>query len=173
MASNPDSGLYLIGTIVKVHGTRGGFVMEVDHSINLPDKLEIVYLRYPEQQWVPYRITEWRTHPDRNRNLFFVSLEGIESRTVAGQLRGRDVMTDQEPGAVEQEKSVIGYEVIRDNISLGTVKDILVTPGYPILIIQDNDKQILIPMVEEYVTEECHETERVHVRNTQDLESLG
>lgn len=173
MRKKSDSGLYPVGFITKAHGTSGGFLVEVSDSVTPPDQLNVIYISYPEKQWAPYRIEEIRPHADRNRNLFFVILEGIQSRNEAESLKGHHVMADRNLGPLEQEASPIGYQVIREDESvLGTVLDVIETPAYPVLVIQADDKQVLIPQVDEFVNNIGDETHQIFVRNTSELESL-
>ncbi len=173
MANHSGSGLHPLGNVAKAQGTRGGFLMEIRETVIPPEQIDVIYIRYPEQQWVPYRVDEWSARADRKRTLFFVRLEEITSRSDAEMLRGHEVMTDQLPDESRSGISVIGYDVYRDdNSHMGTVQDTMETPGYQVLVVQGDEKQILIPEVDEFVSGVDHESKQVHVQNTTDLESL-
>ncbi len=173
MANEPNPGLFLLGRIAKAQGTLGGFLMDVDDPAAVSDLPELLYLRHPENQWVPYRIEEVRPHQVRKRNVFFVRLEGINTRTEAERLRGHDVMTDKPPGSSPESPDVIGYEAFReDGSQLGEVSDLLETPAYPILIVKTAEKNVLIPWIEQFVSAVNSETHRIITKNTSDLESL-
>ncbi len=174
MARSLHPGLYQFGVVVKAHGTRGGLLIEVDDPDIPTDQLKVVYLRSSEKQWVPYRVTEIRSHFDRRRNMFFVILEGINTRTQAVSLRGKTVMSDHDMVPVKDHRiSMIGYRVVRDDGSvLGIVSDILETSEYNVFVVQMDQKQVLIPRVDEYVWSVCDVTEKVFVQNTADLETL-
>lgn len=173
MKKSTPRGLYKLGNVVKAQGTRGGFLMEVFGSAEINFLPDLVYLRYPENQWVPYRISEVRKHQDRSRNMFFVILEGIDSRTEAESLRGDTVMTDQPVTDEDESESLTGYEVFREDESMiGVVSDVLETPAYSILVVQSQEKQILIPWIDQFVTGHDHDKKSIMTKNTFDLESL-
>lgn len=174
MANKLNPGLHKFGVVAKAHGTRGGLLIEVIGSDIPAEKPDVVYLRSSEKQWVPHRLLEIRTHFDRRRNLFFVMLEGISTRTQAESLRGEDILSDFDvSNAGQQILSVIGYQVIRiDESVLGFVSDVLETPAYDVLIVQAEYKQILIPHVEEYILDVNDSTNIVIVQNTNELEAL-
>ncbi len=173
MANTSNPGLYELGVVVKAHGTNGGFLLEAS-SPEIPLKEEdVIYIRHPESQWVPYRINDIRLQNDRKRILFFVKLEGIQSRTEAESLREKRVMTDRLLEAPEQEVSIIGYQVCRDDHSLvGSVMDVIQTPANDILVVQTDEKDILIPQVDEYVKATDKELKQIIVKNISDLETL-
>ncbi len=173
MANKSNPGLFSLGRIAKAQGTGGGFLMDVDDPEAMKDFPNLLYLRYPENQWAPYRIEEIRPHQTRKRNVFFVRLKGINTRTQAERLRGHEVMTDIQPEPSSENTSVIGYEVVRhDQSPLGEVEDLLETPAYSILIVKSVEKTILIPWIEQFVKSVNSETHRIITRNTADLESL-
>ncbi|MBP3191552.1 ribosome maturation factor RimM [Natronogracilivirga saccharolytica] len=175
MIKKTPPGLSELGKVVKAQGTRGGLLIEVFNPASVNELPELVYIRYPDKQWVPYRLSDVREHKSRSRNLFFVILEGISSRTEAESLRDLTLMTDQPVSAIEdEESSVAGYNVLRsDGSHIGVVSDILETPAYDILVIQAGEKQVLIPWVDQYVTDCDHTEEQVMTKNTLDLESLA
>lgn len=172
-----EAGLFFLGRIVKPHGIKGGFLMEV-HPVdeNLED-IEFIYLSSADAQWIPYRIDEIRNHRTGKRDLFFVKLKEVETRTEAEALRDREVMTDkclkERIIETEDEKSVLSYQVVRsDETVLGDVVDIVLTAGRPVLVVQATDKTVLVPWVDEYVTTVCNEMKQIITKNTKELEAL-
>jgi 16S rRNA processing protein RimM len=173
MAKEPGQGLYLLGLIAKPQGTRGGFLMEVNDPASMEDRPDLLYLRYPGSQWVPYRVEELRPHNPRRRNVFFVRLEGIQTRTEAEQVRGLDVKTDRFTESPADNGDVIGRAVMRsDGTRMGEVADLMETPAYRILVVQSEDRFILIPWIDHFVSETEDESGTIHTRNTAELEEL-
>ncbi len=173
MAKEPGQGLYPLGVIAKAQGTRGGFILEVDEPASTQDMPDLLYLRYPEKQWAPYRIAEWRPHQARRRNVFFVRLEGIDTRTEAEQLRGEEVKTDRFTEPPADSDNVAGYAVIRENgTRMGEVADIMETPAYHILVVQSTDRFVLIPWIDQFVAEVDEKSRTIRTRNTAELEAL-
>ncbi len=173
MAKEPGQGLYPLGMIAKAQGTRGGFLMEVNDPAAVEEKPDLLYLRYPEKQWVPYRVAELRPHHPRRRNVFFVRLEGIDTRTEVEKLRGLDVKTDRYIESSPDSDDVSGYSVIRsDGTRMGEVADLMDTPAYRILVVQSTDRVILIPWIDQFVTGVEDSSRIIRTRNTVELEAL-
>ncbi|MDI6402184.1 hypothetical protein QLX67_09265 [Balneolaceae bacterium ANBcel3] len=169
-----SSSLFMLGKVVKAHGTKGGFLLDIGSFLKESMPKDKLFLRYPGHQWVPYRIDDIRPVLDKSRTLFFVRLEEIHTRTIAESLRNHEVMTDQKPEALEEEPSTAGYEVVRpDKTVLGEVVDIIETPAYEVFVVVADKGRVLIPDVPEYVTNICHDTRVLMVQNTDNLESLA
>lgn len=177
MAIESQSGLHEIGNIIKAQGTLGGFILEAAHpAIQLNDMPEIVYIRFPEQQWCPYRVETTRPHHDRKRTLFFVKLKGINTRTEAEKLRNHQVMTDQHVELQVSQPDILGYSVIRtDRTQIGMVSDLMETPAYTLIVVSSNSEKnrTLIPLIDEFVSEVDHESSLIITKNTSDLETLN
>lgn len=173
MAKEPSPGLYPLGIIAKAQGTRGGFLMEVDDPAAMKEMPDLLYLRYPDSQWAPYRVEEIRPHQTRRRNVFFVRLEGITNRTEAEQLRGREVKTDRFTETSPDPDNVTGYTVHRsDGTRMGEVADLMHTPAYRILVVQASDRIVLIPWIDQFVVEVEDDSRTIRTRNTEELEAL-
>ncbi len=173
MAKEPSPGLYPLGIIAKAQGTRGGFLMEVNDPAALMEMPDLLYLRYPDSQWVPYRVEEMRPHQAGKRSVFFVRLEGITTRTEAEQLRGLEVKTDRFTESSPDPDNVTGYTVLRsDETRMGEVADLMETPAYRILVVQASDRIVLIPWMEQFVVEVDDDSRTIRTRNTEDLETL-
>ena len=170
----PLSSWTTIGTIVKPHGTKGGFVVALHVDAVFFGELVKVWMCFPGQDRVPYRIAECRPAPSGgNRQMFFVRLEGIDNRNTSERLRGKEMMSDKPVPVEENEPDTIGYSVFRqDNSLLGVVVDIIPTAGASVLIVKTGQKEVLIPDVEAYISRVCHATNHVFVKNTSELEEL-
>lgn len=170
----PLSSWTTIGTIVKPHGTKGGFVAVLRVDADYIEELDKIWMCYPGQDRVPYRIAECRQSVSAgNRQLFFVRLEGIDNRDASEQLRGRDLLSNEPIPVEEKEPDTIGYIVLREDQSkLGFVEDIIPTAGAPVFVVKSGEKQVLIPDVDVYVSRVNHEANQVVVKNTTELEEL-
>ncbi|MEX2656324.1 MAG: ribosome maturation factor RimM [Balneolales bacterium] len=173
MAQATYPGLYRLGAVVKAHGIKGGFLADIAIPEFDLESMNVIYIRYPEKQWIPYRIEEIRFHQSRDRKLFFVKLEGIDSRMEAEALRNHEIMTDKEAELTKELTSVVGFQVKRsDNSILGMITDTLETPAYSVLVVVAGKKKILIPCIDEFVTNISKKSRQITVKNTSDLESL-
>ncbi|TVQ75202.1 MAG: 16S rRNA processing protein RimM [Balneolaceae bacterium] len=173
MAKEPSPGLYPLGIIAKAQGTRGGFLMEVNDPAAMMETPDLLYFRYPDSQWVPYRVEEIRPQQAGKRSVFFVILEGITTRTEAEQLRGLEVKTDRFTESSPDPDNVTGYTVLRsDETRMGEVADLMETPAYRILVVQASDRIVLIPWMEQFVVGVDDDSRTIRTRNTEDLETL-
>ncbi|NYV27226.1 16S rRNA processing protein RimM [Streptobacillus felis] len=64
----------------------------------------------------------------------------------------------------EEETTVIGYSVFDKEENIGEVVDILDTAAHPILVVEKEDKEILIPFIEVFVLEILDEERKIKVK---------
>lgn len=173
MVPTVESGLFELGMVTRAHGIQGGLLVETAVSLEFALSLDLIYYRSTHHQWVPARARIIRRHHDRKRELFFVILEGIDSRTKAETLRGSFLMTTRNPGKKEKKDTLVHYVVCRhENTTIGIVAEVMQTGAHPVLVVQSERKKVLIPYVDEYVVRVCHEEKRIITRNTEELETL-
>jgi len=172
LQSSPDFNE--LGVVTKAHGTQGGFLMEAV-TPEMPLVVDdIVYIRSRDHQWIPHRISEIRVQNDRKRNLFFVKLEGILTRTDAESLRGYSIMTDRKLQLPDPESSLLGYQVVRnDETVMGIVVDVTATVVHSIICVNTTEKEILVPNVDHFVSQIDHDRKIIFVKNTSDIEELA
>lgn len=115
--------------------------------------------------WKPYRLLDGRIHGQT----LLASLEGVNDRTAAEALVGKDVAVSREemPEADEDEwywDDLIGLQVVNlAGEALGRVDGLLETGANDVLQVRDGETERLLPFVEAVVKEVDLEAGRVVV----------
>jgi len=152
-SQQPEFRYLAIGRIVRAHGLHGEVSVKV--LTEFPERFETtewVYLGN-EFEATPYRLERYRWH---KKNLL-LTLSGISDRTQAEQLRGQFVQVPLEEAVSLPEGSyylyqLIGLQVITvDGQSLGSVHNILETGANDVYVIEGDDRQILLPAIDDVV----------------------
>jgi len=152
-SQQPEFRYLAIGRIVRAHGLHGEVSVKV--LTEFPERFETtewVYLGN-EFEATPYRLERYRWH---KKNLL-LTLSGISDRTQAEQLRGQFVQVPLEEAVSLPEGSyylyqLIGLQVITvDGQSLGSVHNILDTGANDVYVIEGDDRQILLPAIDDVV----------------------
>ena len=86
-------------------------------------------------------------------------LEGITDANLAEQLKGKNVFADERelppPGPSEfYYRDVIGCEVfLTDGRRIGAIEEVLATGANDVFVVRDQDKEVLVPVIEDVVKE--------------------
>jgi 16S rRNA processing protein RimM len=148
-------GLLPLGRISKPHGLNGEvrivlYSGNLD-SINSVNRL-FIYKKEREKP-VELRITKLRIQ----NNTTIIGLEGITTIEEASGLRGSIVMVDKcdLPEPKEDEYywfQLIGLNVVtKEGNFIGTVKNLIDREPQALLVVENNEKEFLIPMVDTIV----------------------
>jgi len=155
-----------IGKVVRAHGLHGE--LSVSILTEFPERFETtewVYLGN-EFEASPYRLEGYRWH---KKNLL-LTLAGITGRTEAEQLRGQYVQVPLAEAVPVPEGSyylyqLIGLQVVTiDGQSLGVVADIIETGANDVYVVEGDDKQILLPAIDDVVRSIDLETGQIVVQ---------
>lgn len=140
-----------IGEIVAPHGMKGH--VRVKHwTDDLERLLEIdeVYLGEDAMLWM---IEESFIH----KNLVVMKIQGIDTRDQSEALRGTILSIPYEARKQLQEdefflSDLIGLDVhTMDEVFLGKVEDVISTGSHEVLVIANDEREIMIPFVREFV----------------------
>ncbi len=143
-----------VGTFVKPHGISGEILFKIlpqweTYSPN-PSYLFIEL----QGGQVPFQLNSLRI---KNNQEWIVVIDTIHSTEEAQKLQGCDVYLDvRELGEASDEtndtRSISGYAVTDKNFgSLGKVKRVSEIHNNPLLEIEYNEKEILIPFQEDFI----------------------
>lgn len=162
-----------IGHINKPHGHAGE--MSVSFSCDL-DPADIRFLMMDvDGIFVPFMVTSSRP---RGSEAWLVTFEGIDSDTEAAVYTGatvyaltstlRTLSEDEDDGEEDDDfvgaDSLIGYTIVADGKTLGTVADIDMSTLNALFVVdtQKNEK-MLIPIADEFVDRVDPETEHIYM----------
>ncbi|MBF9255242.1 16S rRNA processing protein RimM [Pontibacter sp. 172403-2] len=158
---------FLLGHIVKTHGTKGQVVafFDVDYPEDYDD-LESVFL---EQQGrlIPFFIDSMEPQP---KGRYIIRFEDIKTMEQAEALRGTSLYLplDELPELEDDQfyfHDVIGYTVVDENHGrLGTVKEFYDLPQQQLMSMNYLDQEMLIPVMDEILLRADHEARELHVK---------
>jgi len=158
---------FLLGYIVKTHGTKGQVVafFDVDYPEDYED-LESVFLQQGGRL-IPFFIDALEPQA---KGRFIIKFEDIDTMEKAEQLRGTSLYLplDELPELEEDQfyfHEVIGYQVVDAHHGpLGTVKDFYDLPQQQLMAMDYLDQEMLIPVMGEILLRADHEAKQLHVQ---------
>lgn len=143
-----------IGTLTKPHGIAGEVLLRIlpQWQVYTPNPSYLFIELQGEQ--VPFQLNSFRIKNDLE---WLILIDTVNSTEDAQKLQGSDVYLNvEELGKVSKEtndtRSIAGYSVTDKNFgSLGKVKRIAEIHNNPLLEIEYNEKEILIPFQEDFI----------------------
>jgi 16S rRNA processing protein RimM len=146
-----ESDCFILGKITKPHGYKGEVVLFID--ADEPDAyldLDAVWLKLGDRL-IPHFIESIRPHNTANK--FVVRFDGIETEEQAKSIAASDVLASlallPELDATEfYLHEVDGWEAVdaATDSQIGTIKRVLDYAMYPILEVDTNGTEVLIPL---------------------------
>jgi 16S rRNA processing protein RimM len=166
-----------IGRFGKAHGLEGEtrFLPNDQFEPELFDRVPIYYMKNQRSDMIPVRLVNARTVQKQKQLSFFVQFDVIASRSDAEEAKEKALYVNRsdlesvrnEDDSVEP--GITGYSVICDGIERGKVLDVLDNPAHPILEIRYDSGSLLVPFVDEYVSETDHTKGALYCRNLDQL----
>ncbi|MEA3288066.1 MAG: ribosome maturation factor RimM [Candidatus Marinimicrobia bacterium] len=160
-----------IGVVRKPHGVRGGLKVTL-YSIDLDalQKLEQLFVN-TGNNWQPLSLKSCQGYDD----FAILSFNEISDRTQAENYRELELFTEREalPELDEDEfylDDLVGCSVMDEQgRSLGKVVDILTPASHEVLVIHHGDKEILVPLVDKWVTDIDIKNSRIQINSVEVL----
>ena len=168
-----------IGYIARSHGVAGDvLIIPEEYAPTLFDTLDLVRIENARGELIPARVESVRVQEKNNRLSFFVKFEHVTDRTQAEELKHFAVFADRDTveSLVSQDDAVVdfaAFEIWADGSPVGSVKAVIENPAHPILqVVTNEQEQLLIPLVDEYVTGIDKEAEKIQCKNLNQLRGL-
>lgn len=157
---------FLLGYIVKTHGTRGQVVAFFD--VDFPEDYEDLESVFLEQKGrlVPFFITSMEPQA---KGRFIIQFEDISTIEQAEALRNTSVYLplNELPELDEGQfyfHDVIGYRVVdAQHGELGIVKEFYDMPQQQLMAMEFNGEEMLVPLIDEFFLRADHEAKQLHV----------
>ncbi len=167
-----------IGYIARSHGVQGDVLIIPDiYAPTLFDTVDLVRIVNAKGDLIPARVESVRVQEKNNRLSFFVKFEHITDRTQAEDLKHFAVYVERDKveHLLDDEVPVdfTSFEIWADDKQVGSVQTVIDNPAHPILqVITAENKQLLIPFVDEYVTDVDEESQKIQCQNLDQLDGL-
>ena len=179
MLESIDNQYQQIGYIARSHGVQGDLLIIPNiYAPTLFDALDLVRIENTRGDLIPARVESVRVQEKKNRLSFFVKFEHVSDRTQAEELKNFAVYADHEMvesllDTDDKPMDLTSFNVWADGEYFGSVEAMLQNPAHPILqVITTEQKELLIPVVEEYVAEVDEENQKIQCKNLHQLEGL-
>ena len=162
--SNSSSSLVSIGELIKPHGIKGELKILLfnEESKSLKDS-QIVFLKDNKENFFKYKIEKVVYSIKKNRIKFF-EIDSIDS---ADKLRGfiLSIPRTDFPELEHDEyylNDLIGYTLFdNNNNNYGCVNDIFHFPANDVLSVFLNDKEYLIPIIDDIILNINHDSRAI------------
>jgi len=166
-----DQQYVMIGYIAQSHGVDGTVL--IIPEFNTPalfDDIELVRLQDARGDLIPARIELIRVQQKNNRLSFFVKFDHVTDRNDADRLKSYRVYLprDKVEHAVDEQEvvSFASFDVQNEQgATIGAVNHIIDSAAHPVLRVQTESGQLLIPFVDEYIQSTDEENAIIHCKN--------
>ncbi len=179
MPADKTSQYQQIGHFARSHGVHGELLLISDYAVDsLLEQHPLLRYRDDRGDLVPARLEDVRKSEGENKNAFFVKLFYIEDRHEAEQLKGKKVFVDRDAldgmGSARASVPYYKFRVLNeDRQPVGIVVNGFDTAAQQIIEIEtDEDKQFMVPLVDEFVVEVDEDQQRLICRNLEMLMDL-
>ncbi len=150
----PPSRFIPLGRVVNTHGVRGE-IRFLPHAFPCQTLVQglTVFLQAKDGQPQPYTLTSLRVH----RPFLLLKLAGIDSLETADALRDSVLAVDESLLPPLREGEFYYYKVIglhvhtTTNQDIGVITQVFFSGGHDIWVVQQGEKEYLIPVTEEIV----------------------
>ena len=146
--------LLLIGKVVRPHGLAG--VLRIKSYARSEESLlnaRTIFLKPSSGETRACVVLSVKPH----KNIHLIKLKGLHSLEEAEKYRGAEVLIRRDSLTRENEEDYFWHELIGLRVYLkggryvGTIKHILSTGGNDIYVVQEGEKEFLIPAIHEVV----------------------
>jgi 16S rRNA processing protein RimM len=173
MLEPADQQYVCIGRVARSHGVEGAILMIPDiDAPSLFDDIDLVRLEDARGDLIPARVQSVRVQKKNNRLSFFVKFDHITDRNQADAIKDFTIFASQQKighllnDSSQAKATLISFDVVDESgKSVGKVTEVIGNPAHPILSVKSDDGRLLIPLVDEYVTETDEANETIHCQN--------
>jgi 16S rRNA processing protein RimM len=156
---------YKAGKLVAVHGLKGELILkhELGKKTSLKD-LKAIFIEERKESFLPWFI---ETAKARSENEILLKLETINTREAAAKLSQKEVWMTEEDfkkfSAKSAPANLLGYTIINNKESLSQILEVIEQPHQILCRIKVNNKEVLIPINENFLKKIDHKKKEVVV----------
>ena len=178
MAHSAEDRFLEIGRIGKARGLNGvlRFFPNNRFTEGLFDRHKLFHMKNRRSDLIPVRLEHVHIESKKKKQLFFVKFDMIASRSDAEDAMNRALFIEaehlDEHAEIDDEESLIGYEIQYHGKPFGEVLDVMENPAHLILQVKHEIGALLIPLVDEFVQETDHHNRMIICRNLDQLTDL-
>ncbi len=146
--------LFTIGKVTGVHGLNGNLkVWSFADSVDTFAPGTSILLKAEDEQGRMFTILQALPH----KKGIILSLEGVDSRTLAQDLIGKEIIIDRDQLSEPEKDTWYWQDLLGMNVFdhqkgfIGKITDIFPTGANDVLVVVDKDQETLVPMNKNFV----------------------
>ncbi|MBK7221898.1 MAG: 16S rRNA processing protein RimM [Saprospiraceae bacterium] len=162
-----------VGKVMKPFGNQGQVLLGIhDTFADLIPETGYVYL-YVDGSYLPFFITSWEGDSD-----VLVKLEEVDNPESASRLSGKTLYLNQDEIPEELMDSpetwgdLVGFTAYNEEVLLGPICEILDYPAQKLLKIVYDKKEVLVPLVEDFIVSIDTKARKIVLKIHQELINL-
>ena len=166
---------FLIGSIFKLHGYKGNFVIYNENNYSFTsNKIEYLFIEI-DQILVPFFIEKFSINKTKN---ILIKLENISSETKAKKFLNLKVYLPNKYLFIDKEKTtkndIIGFTVNDINLGfLGTIKNIDTQTSQKLIYVSNEENEFCFPMNDHFIKSIKFETQTISVEIPKEIIELN
>jgi len=156
---------FKIGKLVAASGLKGELILK--HTLGKKTSLkglQAIFIEERKDSFIPWFIESTRI---KNEEEVYLKLDGIDSRESAGRISQKEIWipeTDFKKFAAKTAPiSLLGYTVLNYKESLGEILEVIEQPHQVLCRLMINEKEVLIPLNENFMKKVSHAKKQVMV----------
>ncbi len=166
-----DNEFFYLGTLTKPFGLKGGLCafFDTDNPENYAN-LPAVFLDLDGEK-IPYTIENITYRGNNQFIIQFADIKANEARDFAGvELYLPMSQLPKLPGNRFYFHEVIGFDVVDGQLgNIGVCREFLEVSNNPIMVVAHDEKEILIPASQQFVTGVDRDNRTLHIRAPEGL----
>ena len=166
---------FLIGSIFKLHGYKGNFVIYNENNYSFTsNKIEYLFIEI-DHILVPFFIEKFSINKTKN---ILIKLEDINSETKAKKFLNLKVYLPNKYLLIDKEKTIkndINGFIVNDiNLGfLGTIKNIDTQTSQKLIYVSNEEKEFCFPMNDHFIKSIKFETRTIFVEIPKEIIELN
>jgi 16S rRNA processing protein RimM len=166
-----------IGRFTKLHGNQGNLVLKFDDNLIFrTNKMELIFIEF-DGKLVPFFISK-NTITEKSGNTILLHLDDVDTDPIAKELLNKEIFVPKSSKSIKNRKNIhikqiTGFEVIDEKHgSIGFIDHLIENPSNPLLSILQNQKEILLPLADEFILDIDFNSQKFFVRIPEGLLNL-
>ena len=152
----PD--LQYLGEFIKLFSFKGEIILYSEFSSTIIENIDSIFVEINEA-FIPYEILRIKSH---KKNIFRILLKNVSTESEANTFLKKNVFILKTNDSISN-KFVEKFEVYNENEFVGVVISTINKTGQTIIEVKMSKKTVLIPLVDEFITEISYEEQKIHM----------
>ena len=152
----PD--LQYLGEFIKLFSFKGEIILYSEASSTTIDNIESIFVEINES-YIPYEILRIKSH---KKNIYRICLKNVSTESEANTFLKKKVYIQKTKNTIS-DKFVDNFEIYNINEFVGVVISTINKTGQTIIEVKMSKKTVLIPLVDEFITEISYEKQKIHM----------